>query len=291
MEIVKHNYIRESNDNSGWRVIIDPLPQSHLTYHKESLLAAEEIFSLKDGQLYLMYSGGLDSEYVLSVFLDLKIDIVPVIIRLSPGYNDHDVEYAFKYCQNKKLNPLIVDIDFDHFVKTGQILDTALSMRSCVYHYSVTADVISRLNGTVLMGDGEPYIQFNSETKTWNVVRYQYDFSMINFYRKFNIRGTPDFLVYRPEMMISFLKTPRVRELAENKHPGKLGSNSSKYIIYSTDNDYNLLPRPKYTGYEKIESSLIFQDPIFKEFDRLKNIWGGIDYTDYYKFLNNICKQ
>jgi hypothetical protein len=232
-----------------------------------------------------MYSGGVDSEYTLNVFLSLGMDVTPVIVRMNPYYNAHDFKYASDFCDSKNLKPLIIDIDLKKFVESGKILDIATAMRSSVYHYSTTAYAIGQLDGTVICGDGEPYI--NNQNGVWNVTMYEFDYALVNYYRDHGIYGTPHFNRYTPEMMSSFLTTNRMKELAENKHPGKLGSNSSKGIIYNEVSNFNLILRPKYHGFELVETSDLFKHEIFKEFDKL--LWTGIHHEEYYSFIKKLC--
>jgi hypothetical protein len=285
MLISKNNYIRASGTGNDFTVTVDSLPVKFDNYYLESCKAAEEIYNLKQGKLYLMYSGGVDSEYALNVFLSMGMDVTPVIVRMNPYYNAHDFKYASDFCDSKNLKPLIIDIDLKEFVKSGKILDIARSIKSSVYHYSTTAYAIGQLDGTVICGDGEPYI--NNQNGVWNVTMYEFDYALVNYYKDNNIYGTPHFNRYSPEMMISFLSTNRMKELAENKHPGKLGSNSSKGIIYNEVSNFNLPIRPKYHGFELIEASEIFNHEIFKEFDKLP--WTGVHHEEYYSFIKRVC--
>ena len=88
----KNNYIRQSGSGTTFNIEIDPLPTSFDSYFVESCRAAEEIYNLKQGKLHLMYSGGIDSEFMLSVFLHMKMDFVPVIVQLNPNYNTHTIQ-------------------------------------------------------------------------------------------------------------------------------------------------------------------------------------------------------
>ena len=115
MQISKNNYIRATSSGSTFDIIIDSLPAKFDNYFIESCKAAEEIYNLKQGKLHLLYSGGVDSEYALKVFLHLKMDVVPVIINLNPSYNDFDIAYAIKFCNKNKIDPLIINLDFDNF--------------------------------------------------------------------------------------------------------------------------------------------------------------------------------
>ncbi len=106
-----------------------------------------------------------------------------------------------------------------------------------------------------------------------------------------NIIGTPHFNRYTPEMMRTFLEDPRIKELASNQVPGKLGSDSSKYIIYNRHNQFDLKERPKYHGYEQIEKMDIFQHESFKELSEIGKQWDGSWSMNYENFLNTICIQ
>jgi hypothetical protein len=287
MLISKNNYICSLGTGSSFTISVNSLPVKFDNYYLESCKAAEEIYNLKQGKLYLMYSGGVDSEYALSVFLSLGMDVTPVIVRMNPWFNAHDFKYALDFCDSKNLKPLIIDIDLKEFVESGKILDIAKSMRSSVYHYSTTAYAIGQLDGTVICGDGEPYI--NNQDGVWSVTMYEFDYALVNYYKDNNIYGTPHFNRYSPEMMISFLSTNRMKELAGNKHPGKLGSNSSKGIIYNNASNFNMPLRPKYHGFELIETSEIFNHEIFKEFDKLP--WTGVYHEEYYSFIKRVCVQ
>jgi hypothetical protein len=287
MQISKNNYVYATGTADTFTVAVNSLPIKFDNYYLESCKAAEEIYNLKQGKLYLMYSGGVDSEYALSVFLSLGMEVTPVIVRMTPYYNAHDFKYASDFCDSKNLKPLIIDIDLNEFVNSGKILDIAKSMRSSVYHYSTTAYAISQLDGTVICGDGEAYI--NNQDGIWSVTMYEFDYALVNYYKDNNIHGTPHFNRYTPEMMISFLTSKRMKELADNKHLGKLGSNSSKGIIYNESSNFNLTLRPKYHGFELIEGSDIFKHEIFKEFESLP--WTGVHHEEYYSFIKRVCVQ
>jgi hypothetical protein len=77
-------------------------------------------------------------------------------------------------------------------------------------------------------------------------------------------------------------------ELANNLHPGKLGSLSSKHKIYNNYSNFNLEVRPKYTGYELIEQSEIFKHESFKELEEFGKTCNGYFKEDYFKFIDRL---
>ena len=279
-------YLRPQGNGETFTVEFDNL-QLRRNYYQESILAAQQIEASKQGKLYLMYSGGVDSEYALEVFLSQGIEITPVIIKLG-NYNQHDLDYAYKFCTGKGIIPMIIDIDFDHFVTSGQLLDISLAIKSSIHHRAATAYAIGLLDGTVICGDGEPYIRLDPISDKWQVTIYEHDYAVVNYYRQNNILGTPQFNRHTPEMMSAFLLEPQMKLLANNAVEGKLGSDSSKYIIYNRTSNFKIASRPKYHGYEKIESSEIFKHESFQEIKLAGAKWSGVFSEDYDKFIKRI---
>jgi hypothetical protein len=285
----KNNYIRRSGNGPTFNIEIDPLPSSFDSYFVESCRAAEEIYDLKQGKLHLMYSGGVDSEFMVSVFHHLGIDFTPVIVQLNPNYNTHDMKFAFDFCVAKGLNPTVIDINYDKFVTSGKMLEISLDIGCCLPHYSTTVYGISKIDGTVLLGDGEPYI--NNDNGTWNGEIFEYDYAVPNYFKKYNIPGTPHFNRYTPQMMASFLNDQRMKDLANNLLPGKLGSNSSKWVIYNNQSGLELAERPKYHGMEIIETKEIFQHEDFKTLEKTRDNWLGTWNKNYLEFMKEVWKQ
>jgi hypothetical protein len=284
MQLSKNNYILPSGMGSTFSVLFDELSKQYDNYFVESCRAAKEVYDLKQGKIYMLYSGGVDSEYALSVFLSLGMNITPVIINLNPNYNDFDIKYATDFCNRKNITPLIVNLDFDQFVKSGKFLEVSKICRSEVYHRAATAYVAGQLDGTVLLGDGEPYIKKGSNDN-WNIEIYEHDYAVWNYYVAKGIYGTTHFNRYTPEMLLSFFADERMVELANNTVPGKLSSNSSKFIMYNRHCDFNLEERPKYHGYEKIETSEIFKHDAFRELEIIGKEWNGVYSTNYFEFM------
>ena len=285
--LTKNNYIRQSGTGSKFGVEVDQIQNKFGNLYQESVLAAEEVYNLKEGQLHIMYSGGLDSEYALSLFLELGMNVTPVIIRLNPNYNNHDIEYALSFCQSKNITPKIIDIDFDEFVKSEMILNISKECRSSVYHRAATAYAASKLDGTIILGDGEPYIRLNENTQSWNLEIDEHDYAVYNYLTTRKIPCFPHFNRYRAGMMASYMLDIRMKELAEHKHLGRLGSNSSKIYIYNRHSTFKLKERQKYTGYEIIEQSEIFKHPVFSQIQKEGLNYSGFVAFDYHEFIKD----
>ena len=287
--LTKNDYICRKGTGDTFTMSFDTFSSQYNNYFIESCNAAKEVYDLKQGKLHILYSGGVDSEYALSVFLSLGIDITPVIINLNPNYNDFDIKYATDFCDKKNITPLIINLNFDQFVKSGKFLEVSKICRSELYHRAATAYVSETLDGTVLHGEGEPYIKKNNDG--WDIEIYEHDCAIWNYFVAKGIHGTTHFNRYTPEMFLSFLSDGRMVDLANDKVPGKLGSNSSKFIIYNRDSNFNLKERPKYHGYEKIETSEIFQHDDFRELEIIGKEWNGVYSKNYFEFMAQYQKR
>lgn len=107
-------------------------------------------------KLYLAYSGGLDSEFVLQVFNNLKLDITPVIV-ITP-FNETESQYALTYCKERSIVPEIV-----HYTK-NDIIDK-LKQKSIDRGYFsllgglplVICDLVNQTGGKLITGYGDPF--------------------------------------------------------------------------------------------------------------------------------------
>jgi hypothetical protein len=76
-----------------------------------------------------------------------------------------------------------------------------------------------------------------------------------------------------------------MKKLAEHGFPGKLGNNSTKYLVYNNGSGFNLTNRKKFTGYENIEQSPIFQHPNLQFFQNQGTEWWGVYAIEYFKLI------
>jgi len=290
MFFTKNNYLRTQNSGKEFTAEIDPPSVLYSNYHKATIEVAKQVADNRRGKIYLMYSGGVDSEYILAVFLSLGIEITPVIVQLKPNYNSHDIRYAFDYCKSKNLNPIVIDIDFDQFVKSGKIVDIAMEYQIGAYQFPSTFQAVSQLDsGTVVMGNhGPPHLALDKNSNIWYVDEIEPYYAVLKYFEKNNIYGYPFFLVYTPEQYLSFLEHPVMVDLVNHKFPGKLGNNSTKKFVYNEISGYGLVDREKYTGYENIENSEIFRHPNIKIFEEFKNNWWGRWAEPYDHFIKRM---
>lgn len=278
--------MHSSGNGPTWSVEINPPTRVVKSYFEETKIACGLIYEQRSAPLQLCYSGGLDSEYVLSVLLHLGIPVEVVIMNTQ--YNYHETKYAFKFCEAKNITPTIVDLDYDKFVESGKLIEIAESM--CCAQWQIPANMwlVEQLTGTVIIGNDPPHMKLNKEDNLWYLDEEEVIHSQFNFWRNRDILGTPFLLSYTPELMLSFLLDPTMEKLANHGFPGKLGTNSTKVHVFNKDSNFNLEQRVKQHGYENAEKSLIFNHPDIQTVISWKNRWGGTSDHQYHTVVEKL---
>lgn len=248
-----NNFYSINGTGSQFNIDIAPCQRPPKKYHHELLFNASMIKDFVDSPIYIMYSGGIDSEYVLNIFLECNIPIIPVIIKLS-DYNNHDLYFAKKFCEERNLTPLTVDIDFDQFVENGEFLSIVKKYDCLVYQYAALIYAMEKLDGTIIIGEFEPHF---SKKESWVLDEYERMFCLEKWFEINNIDGTPSFLNWSSETLLAFMNDGKIKGLLNNEYDyGRIGSNFLKSKIY---NRFSYLSdRKKNDGYENIRISNIF---------------------------------
>lgn len=283
----KNNFYRTRGSQDTFSVDIDPVKREVKSYCEELLLNAQEIYDNKDGELFCMYSGGIDSELVLEVFLSLGMKITPVIVKMDMGLNNHDFTWAEEYCKKRNITPLIYNLDIKKFISSGEILKLAELTKTSAYQYLSTVKAALSLNGTVLTGQDEPYIGFDKDTNLWYYTEKEKWCAWARLYEEKRLVGTSCFLSWSSETLLSFMLDPQIVKLGTNQLPGRLGTLSSRKHVYG-----RMFPMPdriKYTGWELVEQDEIFNHDNLKSVINLESTFNGefkIEYSNLVKTLS-----
>lgn len=285
MQIVHNNYLRSSGSGPTWNVEIDPPSRPVGTYFEETLLAAEMVWAQKQGPLYLCYSGGLDSEFALSVFRHLGMKVTPVI--MCTQYNQTERQHAFDYCNTHNITPVVVDLDLDNFIKSGKMLEIANEIQCGAWQIPANMWLTSQIDGTVITGECPPHLK--KVDNQWFHDEDQVYHSTVTYFREHGIHGTPFFMNYTAEMVYAFLTDTAITELANDRIYGKLGSHSTKYRVYNNNNGaFELVNRTKLHGYETVKDSPIFNHPDISYVVSKQSEWWGLSDTEYHTMVETL---
>lgn len=240
------------------------------SWKAECIRAAQIISKEASDPITLLFSGGLDSEFMIRVFTEAGVKFKVGIINYN-NWNVHDTKYAYDYCNQYSIDPITVNVDIEKLITSEEFEDIAVNAKCCAHQMIPVMKGLTLFDGTVIMANGEPYFKNYEGNWVWQETEKVNAYN--NFYSNYNINGTPDFLRYTPEMVLAFANNPLVKDLVANKLPGKLSTRTSKIKIYS--DGFNFIPREKYTGWEKIQES-IWHEKALTVTSRLQKVYNGV---------------
>jgi hypothetical protein len=174
------------------------------SFEVETKKLCQEIYDMYGKNLYLAFSGGSDSEFILKNFIELGIPITPVIV--SCPYNQEDIKAGLSYCKKHDLKPEILNYG-------EEFLDLALEKIYNNGFFSLIGstplfvyDEVSRVGGKVINGQGEPapITIKNKETKFGSaIILYEFEY-YLDCYAK--DEQPASFFVHKQEVFYTYIK-------------------------------------------------------------------------------------
>lgn len=216
--------------------------------------------SLGHGRIYVCMSGGIDSEVIARSFLAADIPFTAIILRHTQNTNEHDIAYAFDWCQKNNVELEIVPFDVVKFfvadipayIKRGYDagMNTYLS-----YMYMHIAELVNAREGVAVMGSGETLFKSDGEVVSLEFRMWWYN-NCRHMVDNPNMMYFPWFFKTTPEMVAAYLDEELVRLFTRDPSyyacaPLPEVQTLEKTIVYHK-NFPDMMRRPKYTGWEKV---------------------------------------
>ena len=231
----------------------------------QAVAQAIKILAEKNSSLVIQYSGGLDSEIIIREALKNNIDVIPYTMRFINDYNDHEIHYC-KILESElgiKINYIDIDImdwlhnpDFHHgfcyYIKEHSLWHPAAPLAWWL------REIIAEIEGDccVINGSGDTPLtlkphKFFPDIWQWNV-SFNLDghWKRLWYSQKYFPDDAPLFFLYTPEIHHSYLTHELFQHCVESDS-FKLGPSSTRHELYHTFYP-EIMPRPKYTGFEKL---------------------------------------
>jgi hypothetical protein len=237
-----------------------------------------------DKTLYVMYSGGIDSEVVLDSFIAAKIDNWEVFMLNYEGCNEYDLEQAKKYLTYRGIEN-ITEYQFDlRSYWISEVVDDMIHYGSISPQFPVYVrgmlHVCKHLGGFPVLGSAECYFEKHDD----RIVMFERE-KVASLYRGLYLNhceGCAGFFQYTPELMASWMLDKEF-EKQVLLNPDFTESLSLKHEIYMKH--FDIPRRLKQTGFEHHRETDRELRQIMKDFP--ESAQDQIQYTE----INDLKRQ
>lgn len=249
----------------------DPIKRKLNSFKNECFTAAKEINQTFEGRpIYVLFSGGIDSEAVLNSFVRTNIPAIAVCIKFENDYNQHELTYAEEYFKKVNFDPArikVIDFNIKDWLRSNECKNIAQEAQTVELGYThlfkVALDQLG--DGVVITGHEEPYVhRVDSEAGSrWVFHNHERHYSIHKFFLKFGRLGVPSFFQWSSELLNSFMYNDHWVTLFNNMYsPVIWGTEQLKYGFLGKSMD--LKPRIKYNSFEKVIPEVLAADNEWK---------------------------
>ena len=271
---------------ASWEVAYGRSVHVPTDWRAACLDTARLIRAATDLDLWVLFSGGIDSEVALQSFLFAGIPVRAAITRFARDLNRHDIVYAVRFCETHQVPYRMLDIDIEAFFASGAALDHALRA-SCVQPQLLhTMWAMDQVDGYPILGSGECYLERRAagpedagathRDGVWEMLEKE---RIAGWYRHLMVTGRSGcagFFQYDPANMLAFLRDPVVAALCDDRLPGLTDTTQVKGLVYRRH--FLLEPRPKFHGFETV---MRLDDALRPELVRRLGAHDAIARTSY----------
>jgi len=165
-----HERTPENSEEHEFEIFLKLYEFERTTFQDSANKLAKQLTEEYDN-LYLAYSGGMDSEFVLKTFLDLGLPIKPVI--LSTPFNELEYQFALDFCTERNITPEIITLDKKQFLQEMYDRTYAKHWHSMIGGIPLyVADYVNQRNGKLLTGLGDPFTVWSTGGVSYNPTRF-----------------------------------------------------------------------------------------------------------------------
>ena len=205
--------------NNWWQLDLDVQPAdtvlnwsfNHQTVKRMTIEEAAkytiDIIANKYDNLYLLMSGGFDSEFVANVLYENKVPFTP-LVGYAPSTNNYDYFYAMYWCKQRNIEPLTIQFDYNdiRLQKSYATICKKYQLVNDSYMVKALIEIIIERGGHTLLG--ETNLIHESKDHSWDdpigedleVAAHSFAGSIYT-----NNKHPCEFFAYTPELLLALI--------------------------------------------------------------------------------------
>ena len=233
----------------------------------------------------LLYSGGIDSEFVLNLCLANSIPVTAITMRLHCNgtvINTHDMYYSEKYCRQNGIDQTIIDLNVTPFYENGDYLDYLAPYQITMPHVATHLWLIEQCSHFPVMGGNYDWPWAHGEHRVISPMKHvygQYD----RFMQDRGITGIGNMLNHSLEINLLGIKEHLALLRNDVDHVygfGYTDNNRLRKSLYENLGSSVIEPRFNSYGWERVDPRIYnrkyYADYLESQFGTVKNTitWG-----------------
>lgn len=235
-----------------------------LSWSEANQIAAKKIFDNKVGSIYILLSGGMDSEVCLLSFLQQKLPVKTISLRFKKYSHPDEMQHIERIKQQYNISHEYVDIDLESLLESSDFLSTVEPVKCVSPIIGCHLWLANQISGTPIIAQGEVHLKKEISydyvpgvspylPSDWFLFESE---RLCSLYMNFILNkkpAIPGFFQYTPEQIYSYLaRNPYLERLLHHEIHGKLGTRSSKNLILKQFYP-NIQLREKLHGWENFQ--------------------------------------
>lgn len=241
MDVIHSDWVKFISDDGPWYVKYDAPRRLPGTFFEETCKAIELIWSQRKNNVYVLYGGGLDTEFLIRAMHHLGMTATIVVIEYSDLDSSESTKRARQLSEMLKWNIYNVRFDFNHFIDDAASYELASKTQCSDFRLLPLYQTARNLDGTVLACVGSPLlIGYNNSQHDYVVYDYQQQRSAATAWNINGVHGTPFALSYTAEQFFSFLEDPIILGYTSERSPSLKDITDIKSSIYNSNPHFSL---------------------------------------------------
>lgn len=277
IELSKNNHMVVGYNDIPWSFRTDLYDQFFVKFGKveknpgsfrevcvQSAIEISETSSKLNKKPLILYSGGIDSEVIIIAFLLSGKPFDVAHVKYFPDLNSHETAYVRRFCDRHKINLKEFTVDPIEFFSRSDTLFNAEKDNARLIELQLITSITDSIKDEYFPVSDHPGVMLFRdnlnlrEKSKW----YWKDFEHLSAYYfhclRNNVNACPSFYHWSPEIILSFLLDPMIRDLTNNIPLGKITIRTTTLPFYQNNfPDFEIEERLKYNGFEFIPKKII----------------------------------
>lgn len=239
-----------------FKIQFKPVTRPIMPWKEELFSAMYQLVKSTDKPIYVLLSGGIDSELVARILLKMGVKFKALTLKHEEGTNGHETRYADWFCNHYKIEQVLVPINISNFITDGYKKYVEQGYRATKIYYYQQLFLLEKLEELGGFGIGGAYEQIYHTFNNQIHLKFNPSYVMpMQWCKDHNTNHQLWFYLETPELVASWMKHELIEFLLQRPDYfiNQDWINNEKTLVYHQQWP-EMGRRRKASGFEPIEN-------------------------------------